>query len=72
MPASLICRLCGEKVMSIPLVRPYIFLRCKKCNKKTTHVMIDIKADIKKPEKQEIFECQECGETKKIFELSSV
>lgn len=57
--------------MTIPIFRPYVFLRCKKCNKKTDHVLISI-GNAKKGEIQETFECQECGETKTIFELTSV
>jgi len=61
----------GEVEVSIPLVRPYIFLRCKKCGNKTSHVMIGVTVDPKRPEKVETCECQECGEIKKIFELTS-
>jgi len=57
--------------MTIPIYRPYVFLRCKKCIKKTDHVLISISSD-KKGEIQETYECQECGETKTIFELTSV
>jgi len=57
--------------MSIPIFRPYVFLRCKKCNKKTDHVLVSI-SNAKKGEVQETFECQQCGETKTIFELTSV
>ena len=57
--------------MTIPIYRPYVFLRCKKCGRKTDHVLTGI-ADVKKEEVEETYECQECGETKKIFELSSL
>jgi len=57
--------------MTIPIFRPYIFLRCKKCNRKTDHVLVGIDS-IKKGEIEETFECQECGETKVIYELTSV
>jgi hypothetical protein len=58
--------------MSIPIVRPYIFLRCKKCDKKTTHVMISVKTNPeRRDEKHEVCECQECGKTKRIIELTS-
>jgi transcription elongation factor Elf1 len=57
--------------MTIPIFRPYIFLRCKKCNRKTDHVLVSI-ANVKKGEIEETFECQECGETKVIYELASV
>jgi len=58
--------------LTIPIFRPYVFLRCKKCNKKTDHVLVSITSTAKKGEIQETFECQECGETKIIFELTSV
>ncbi len=58
--------------MTIPIFRPYVFLRCKRCNKKTDHVLIGIANTAKKGEVQETFECQECGETKVIYELTSV
>ena len=57
--------------MSIPIYRPYVFLRCKKCGRKTDHVLVSI-ATPKKGEVEETYECQECGETKKIYELASV
>jgi len=57
--------------MTIPIFRPYVFLRCKKCNKKTDHVLVSV-SDVKRGEVQETFECQECGEIKTIFELTSV
>ena len=57
--------------MTIPIYRPYVFLRCKKCGRKTDHVLIGM-ANVKKEEVEEIYECQECGETKKIYELTSV
>jgi len=58
--------------VTIPIFRPYVFLRCKKCNKKTDHVLISMASTSKKGEVEEVFECQECGETKTIFELTSV
>jgi uncharacterized Zn finger protein len=57
--------------MTIPIFRPYVFLRCKKCGKKTDHVLIST-STIRKGEIQETFECQECGENKMIYELTSV
>jgi transcription elongation factor Elf1 len=57
--------------MTVPIFRPYVFLRCKKCNSKTDHVLVSI-TNVKKGEVQETFECQECGETKIIYELASV
>lgn len=56
--------------MTIPIYRPYVFLRCKQCGRKTDHVLISI-ATPRKGEVEETYECQECGETKKIFELAT-
>jgi uncharacterized Zn finger protein len=56
--------------MSIPIYRPYVFLRCRKCGRKTDHVLVSI-ATPKKGEVEETYECQECGETKVIYELAS-
>lgn len=58
--------------MTIPIFRPYVFLRCKKCNRKTDHVLVSMTNTAKKGEIEEVFECQECGETKIIYELTSV
>jgi hypothetical protein len=55
--------------MTIPIYRPYVFLRCKKCGRKTDHVLVSI--ETRKNDVEETYECQECGETKKIFELAS-
>ena len=59
----------GEE-MTIPIYRPYVFLRCKQCGRKTDHVLISIETP-RKGEVEETYECQECGETKKIFELAT-
>ncbi len=58
-------------MLTIPIYRPYVFLRCKKCGRKTEHVLVGM-ASVRKEEVEEIYECQECGETKKIYELASV
>jgi len=59
--------------MTIPLYRPYFFLRCKKCGKKTVHVLVSITyTPSEKGEIEETYECQECGETKKVYELASM
>ena len=58
--------------MTIPIYRPFVFLRCRKCGKKTDHVLIGIDFASVNEEKEETYECQECGETKKIYELVSV
>ena len=58
------------KHMTIPIYRPYVFLRCKKCGRKTDHVLVSIEAT-RKNNVEETYECQECGQTKKIFELAS-
>jgi hypothetical protein len=58
-------------VLTIPIYRPYVFLRCKKCARKTDHVLVGM-ASVRKGEVEETYECQECGESKKIYELASV
>jgi len=55
----------------IPIYRPYVFLRCGKCGKKTDHVLINT-STIRKEAIEETYECQQCGETKKIYELASM
>jgi len=57
--------------VTIPIYRPYVFLRCKRCGRKTDHVLVSISSP-RKGEVEETYECQECGETKKIFELASM
>jgi len=57
--------------MTISIHRPYVFLRCDKCGRKTDHALVDITYTSKKGEIEETYECQECGETKKIYELAS-
>lgn len=57
--------------MTIPIFRPYVFLRCKKCNRKTEHVLLSI-TNTKKREVEETYECQQCGETKVIYELAAM
>jgi hypothetical protein len=42
-----------------------------KCGKKTDHVLVNIIL-LRKGEVEETYECQECGESKKIYELASV
>ncbi len=46
------------------------FFRCGNCGKKTGHVLINI-ANSETGELRETYECQECGEPKKIYELPS-
>jgi len=57
--------------MTIPIFRPYVFLRCKHCNRKAEHVLTSV-ANVKNGRIEETYECQECGETKVIFELTTV
>jgi len=57
--------------MTLPIYRPFVFLRCDKCDRKTDHVLIDITSTSQKGEIEETYECQECGETKKVYELAS-
>lgn len=55
--------------MSAPIHSPYVILRCRKCGGKTDHVLLSTTdlADFGKGEREEIYECQQCGETKKIY-----
>lgn len=55
----------------IPIYRPYVFLRCRRCGRKTDHVLINT-ATTGRGEIEETYECQQCGETKKIYELASL
>ena len=57
--------------MSIPISGPIVFLRCRKCGRKTDHVLIIIDCSSEKGEIGETYECQECGETRKIYELAA-
>lgn len=57
--------------MSIPIGGPIVLLRCRKCGKRTDHAMIDSEAN-KKGEIEEIYECQECGEVKRIYEFAAL
>lgn len=57
--------------MTVPIYRPYIFLRCHKCGRKTAHVLVTISSS-SKCDVEETYECQECGEIKKIYELASM
>ncbi len=59
------------QVLTIPIYRPYVFLRCKKCGRKTDHVLVAMSC-IRKDEVEETYECQECGEIKKIYEFAVV
>ena len=58
-------------MLTIPIYRPYVFLRCKKCGRKTDHVLVGM-SSVRKDEVEETYECQECGEVKKIYELAAV
>lgn len=53
--------------------KPYIFLRCKKCGRKTDHVLINTSFLFRFGEAQmeETYECQECEETRKIYEFTT-
>ncbi len=55
--------------MSAPIHSPYVILRCRKCSGKTDHVLVSTTdlSDFGKSEREEIYECQQCGETKKIY-----
>ena len=61
-----------EQAMTvIPFYRPYVFLRCRKCGRKTAHVVVNT-AIVREGAIEENYECQECGEAKKIYELASL
>jgi len=59
------------QTVTIQMYRPHIFLRCNKCGRKADHVLININFTSMNGEIEETYECQDCGETKKIFELAS-
>lgn len=44
--------------------------RCSECERKTGHVLIDFTTG-EDGQMRQTYECQECGETKQIYELSS-
>ncbi len=66
-----LCMLRRVAAMSIPIYRPYVFLRCRRCDRKTGHVLVSIALISQRGETEETYECQECGETKQIYELAS-
>lgn len=47
-----------------------LLLRCEKCDKKTAHVLVK-GVKVESGEIEEAYECLQCGETKKIYELTS-
>lgn len=55
---------------TIPIYRPYVFLRCNSCGRKTDHVLINIVDISEKGEIKETYECQACGKTKTIYEFA--
>jgi len=50
---------------------PTVLLRCNKCRNKTPHVMTSFSNDPTAAITM-VYECQECGETKKIFDLDAL
>jgi len=50
---------------------PTIQLRCSKCRNKTPHVMINFSNDPATAITM-VYECQECGEIKKVFDLDTL
>ncbi|MFQ6073790.1 MAG: hypothetical protein ACE5KC_01090 [Candidatus Bathyarchaeia archaeon] len=56
---------------AIPIRGPYVFLRCRKCGRRTDHDLIKT-AVTEEGEIEATYRCQECGETKRIYELASV
>jgi len=51
---------------------PVTFLRCGKCVGRTRHVLIKTFYAPGNEVAEETYECQECGETRKIYELAFV
>jgi len=47
-----------------------VLLRCVKCERKTYHVLLSTIYTLSNKEIEENYECQECGETKKIYEIA--
>jgi len=47
---------------------PTVLLRCSKCRNKTPHALTSFSNDPAAAITM-VYECQECGETKKIFDL---
>lgn len=56
--------------MSIPIYQPHVSLRCRKCGERTAHVLTKTAYILGKDVAEEIYECQECGEIRKIYELA--
>jgi len=50
---------------------PTVLLRCSKCRNQTPHALISFSNDPASAVTM-VYECQECGETKKIFDLSTL
>jgi len=50
---------------------PTVLLRCSKCRNKTPHVLINFSNDPATAITM-LYECQECGETKKVFDLDTL
>lgn len=50
---------------------PAILLRCSKCRNKTPHVLISFSNDPAAAITM-VYECQECGETKEVFDLDTL
>ena len=50
---------------------PTVLLRCNKCRNKTPHVLINFSNDPATAITM-VYECQDCGETKKVFDLDTL
>jgi len=50
---------------------PTVLLRCSKCRNKTSHVLINFSNDPATAITM-VYECQDCGETKKVFDLDTL
>jgi len=50
---------------------PTVLLRCSKCRNKTSHVLINFSNNPAIAITM-FYECQDCGETKKVFDLDTL
>jgi len=50
---------------------PTVLLRCNKCRNKTPHVLTSFSNDPATAITM-VYECQECGETKKVYDLDTL
>jgi len=50
---------------------PTVLLRCSKCLNKTSHVLINFSNNPATAITM-VYECQDCGETKKVFDMNTL